>query len=182
MAKPFFFAVAAVTIDGCIARFPGHISDWTSKEDKKHLHEMEGKADALLLARTSFEAAKKFLKQRNCIVLSSTVKTVEQKGKNAVYLNPKKIGVKKFVEENGYRKVCVLGGRGAYSYCLKKGLLDEIFLTIEPIIFGKGIGMFEKTVKTKEFWLVSVKKLNKKGTVLLHYKKTANRFNKSASE
>ncbi len=132
---------------------------------------MEDRADAMLLARASFEIAEKFLSHRKCIVLTSTVKTAEQKSKNAVYLNPKKIDVKKFVEKNGWKKICVLGGRGAYSYCLKKGLLDEIFLTIEPIVFGKGIGMFEKTVKTRQFRLVSVEKLNKKGTVLLHYRK-----------
>ncbi|MBI2597952.1 MAG: dihydrofolate reductase [Candidatus Diapherotrites archaeon] len=171
MKEPFFFAVAAVTIDGFIARFPGHKSDWTSKEDKAHLHKMEKAADVLLLGRASFEVAKKKLSKKNCLVLSRKVNGIRKKTKNLTFLNPKSVDVKKFVKDCGYKKICVLGGRAAYNYCLKKNLLDEIFVTIEPIVFGKGIPMFDSAVKTKTFTLVLAKKLNAKGTLLLHYKK-----------
>lgn len=168
--KPFFFAVAAVTMDGFIARYSGHFSDWTTKEDKDHLHKMEAKADALFLGRKTFEIAKQKISKFNCIVLSSKAKGVERKG-NAIFFNPKKNSLQKILKENGFEKICVLGGRGAYNYCLKNNLLDEIFLTIEPVLFGNGITMFDKSVKTRDFSLVSVKKLNKNGTILLHYKK-----------
>lgn len=171
MEKPVYFAVAAVSLDGFIARYPGHRSDWTSREDKAHLHKMEAQADVLLLGRTSFEIAKKHLKKKNCLILTSTVNKPLRKEKFLVYINPKKTNLKKFIEKLGYKKVCVLGGRGAYNYCLKHGLLDEIFLTIESIAFGSGIGMFDKKISPRKFELVSIKKLNKKGTVLLHYKK-----------
>ena len=170
MGKPHYFALAAMTIDGYIARYPGHDSNWTSEEDTRHLHEMEDKADVLLLARTSYEIAKKRLAKRKCIVLTSKVNGLEEKG-NALYVNPEKTDLGKIVREKGYKKVCVLGGRGAYNYALKKGLLDEIYLTVEPIVFGEGIGMFSEKTETKRFSLVSVKKLNNKGSLLLRYKK-----------
>ena len=172
MKKPNYFFVAAVTIDGFIARFPGQKStDWTSVEDKKHLHAMEAKADVLLLARKSYEIAGKALEEKNCIVLSSSVSGVEQKTPFCIYINPAKVSPEKFIAQKGYKKICVLGGRGAYNYCLEKGLVNEIFLTIEPVVFGEGIGMFNESVELRRFNLVSVKKLNSKGTVLLHYKK-----------
>ncbi|AJF59867.1 MAG: dihydrofolate reductase [Candidatus Diapherotrites archaeon] len=170
-SKPYYFAVAAITIDGFIARFPGHKADWTSKEDKTHLHKMEAKADLLLLARKTYEIAEKELSGKNCLVLTTKVGGIERKGKNLVYINPKKKDVQEFVEEKGYKKICVLGGRAAYTYALEKGLIDDLFITVEPIVFGKGIPMFDKEVELKRFRLKSVKKLNKQGTVLLHYGK-----------
>ena len=169
-----FFAVAAVSIDGFIARHSGDFSfDWTSAEDKKHLRAMEGKADVLLLARKTFEVAKKNLAKRNCIVLTRRVggNGVKREGKLLVFLNPRKASLEKFVSAQGYKEVCVLGGRAAYNYCLKKGLLDDVWLTIEPVVFGNGISMFDdaQAPALKKFRLVSAKRLNKKGSLLLHY-------------
>jgi|SRR3989338_1536483 len=169
--KPVYYAVAAATIDGFIARYPGQSSSWTSKEDHRHLQEMENNADVLLLGRTTYITAKKALSKRNCIVLTSRVKSIKKVNDKLVYINPKKADIEKFVKEKKYGKVCVLGGRGAYNYCLKKKLLDEIWLTVEPLLFGSGIGMFSEGISTGRMKLVSMKKLNSKGTILLHYKK-----------
>ena len=169
--KPYYFAVVAVTIDGFIARFPGHKVNWTSKEDKIHLHKMEDRADVLLLARTSYEVAKKHLSKRNCLVITRKINTIEKKGELLTYINPQKTSIKKFIKKNGYKKICVLGGRGVYNYTLEHSLIDDIFLTIEPVVFGEGIGIFNKKVMLRRFNLISIKKLNKKGTILLHYRK-----------
>jgi len=34
MARPIYIAIAAVTLDGKIAKTKSHMSTWTSKEDK----------------------------------------------------------------------------------------------------------------------------------------------------
>jgi dihydrofolate reductase len=170
--KVNYYAVAAVSIDGFIARYPGHKSKWTSKEDYRHLQAMENKADVLLLGKTTYETAKKSLSRRNCIVLTSKVNGMKKVNERLVYINPKKASLESFVEETRYKNVCVLGGRGAYNYCLRKNLIDEIWLTIEPLLFGSGIGMFSAEIATRKMRLVSVKKLNKNGTLLLHYKKS----------
>ena len=169
--KPHYYAVAAVTLDGFIARYPGHKTDWTSKEDYAHLQAMEDKADVLLLGRTTYELAKKPLSRRNCIVMTGRVNGVKKASGKLVYINPEKASIEKFVKENNYRMVCVLGGRGAYDYCMKKNLLDELWITIEPVLFGNGIGMVSEEIAMRRMNLVSVKKLNKKGSLLLHYKK-----------
>ena len=51
----------------------------------------------------------------------------------------------------------------------ERRLLDEIFITIEPLIFGRGKDMFVGGNKTTELCLLSVKQLNIRGTLLLHY-------------
>lgn len=170
--KARYIIVVAITIDGFIARYPGHKSGtWTSKEDFAHLKKMENQCDVMLLSRGTYELAKKALSKRNCVVITTEVKSIEEENENLVYINPKKSSVAQYMKKMKYKKVCILGGRGAYSYCLKHNLVDEIYLSIEPIAFGKGITIFDESVPTKKFRLVSTKKLNKNGSLLLRYVK-----------
>ncbi|MEM4256927.1 MAG: dihydrofolate reductase [Candidatus Diapherotrites archaeon] len=168
--KPLYYIVVASTIDGFISFDEDSLPDWTSKEDKKHLKKMENKADVLLFSRKTYELAKKFVKKKKCIVLTSKVKNFFEENKFLTWLNPKEASLESYVSSKGYKKICVLGGRGAYDFAIKKNLVKEIYLTIEPIILGKGISMFSTCFK-KKFKLVSVKKLNNKGSILLHYSK-----------
>ncbi|MFH1390800.1 MAG: dihydrofolate reductase family protein [Candidatus Diapherotrites archaeon] len=172
MEKPLYYIVVATTIDGFIARTPGQIStDWTSKEDKEHLHKIEGEADVLLLASKSYGLAEERLKNFNSIVLTRKVEGIKEESKLLTYINTEKADLDGYVRKKGYKKVCVLGGRVAYNFVLEKDLLDEIYLTIEPVVFGEGIGFFNKEGPLKHFSLVSTKNLNDKGSLLLYYRK-----------
>ncbi|HEY4527877.1 MAG TPA: dihydrofolate reductase family protein, partial [Candidatus Paceibacterota bacterium] len=68
-----------------------------------------------------------------------------------------------------YKTVAVLGGGAVYRFMLESGLLDEIFITVEPLIFGRGKEMFVGGTRTTRVSLLSVKRLNRAGTLLLHY-------------
>ena len=69
-----------------------------------------------------------------------------------------------------YNTVGIVGGAGVYQKMLDLNLMDEIYVTIEPVIFGRGREMFVGGTKTNNLKLISNKKLNKNGTMLLHYK------------
>ncbi len=167
-----YYAVLAGSIDGFIAKEENQLSTtWTSKEDKEHLHQMEDEADVLLLASKSYELAKEPLKNRNLIVLTTKVDSIKKENEKLSFINLQTADLKKYIEEKKYKKVCVLGGRVAYNYCLKNNLLDDIYITIEPIVFGKGINAFNEEITPQKYNLVSVEKLNETGTILLHYSK-----------
>ena len=68
-----------------------------------------------------------------------------------------------------YKPVAVLGGGAVYRFALESGLLDEIFITVEPFIFGRGKEMFVGGTRTVRMRLLSVRRLNRTGTLLLHY-------------
>ena len=130
------------------------------------------KFDAVVVGKNTFETSKVPLLKRNTIVLTSAVKTTEEKFPHVWFVNYKTIDLNKFVKKLGFNKVAILGGSKVYSYCLAKGLMDEIYLTLEPAIFGKGINLFaEDVLLDKKFKLFSIKKLNKQGSLLLQYKK-----------
>jgi len=49
-------------------------------------------------------------------------------------------------------------------------LVDELYLTIEPRIFGEGKNIVEGRLLNKFLRLIGIEKLNKTGTVVLKYK------------
>ena len=180
-----YIMVAATTLDGKIARNSNHPSDWTSPEDKDFMHAELDKCDVIIVGNKTYELVKKPLSKRNCIVFTRSIDRTKQQDDKLIYINPKSKSIQKFIEEKGYKRVCILGDAQVYGYFLEHSLIDEIWLTIEPIIFGSGISLFgpstssgstlisnnevDKKIETREYKLVTVKQLNQQGTVLLHY-------------
>ena len=80
-------AIVAVTIDGKIALDQSHFSDWTSKEDKDFLHEMLAAVDVIVVGNNTYKTAIEPLSKRNCVVLTTSVETVERKSENLIYAN-----------------------------------------------------------------------------------------------
>lgn len=172
MPKPEFVAIAAVTLDGKIARGPSHPSTWTSTEDKKILRRELDRCDLIVLGRHTFDTLKCPNPKRRYLVLTGSVKSVELKAKNVWFFNPAKTHILGLVKSLGGGRIGVLGGTQTYDWFLQQNLLNEIFLTIEPLVFGGGLPLFSKSTKTRRFHLASTTKLNRSGSLLLHYKKS----------
>lgn len=179
-----FIAIAAVTIDGKIAHSTKGGSNWTSKEDKAFLHRELDKCDLVIVGNSTYKLAKKPLSKRKCLVFTRKVKGYKKVNEKLAYYNPvtptsppPSRGRNKLLpspwwggQGRGIKKVCILGGAQVYSWFLKRNLIDELFLTIEPIIFGFGLSLFDISLKVPQTYkLVSVKRLNKAGTLILHY-------------
>lgn len=171
MIKPKYIAIAAITLDGKIARGPNHMSDWTSKEDKVFMRGLLDKCDVIIVGNNTYKTAIKPLSKRNCIVLSRSANSKKQTA-NLTYCKPNKTALTKLLKTNNHKLITILGGAQTYTYCLENNMLDEFYLTIEPIVFGKGINLFSGSkFLDKKFKLVSIKKLNTQGSLLLHYLK-----------
>ena len=171
MSRPKYIAIAAITIDGKIAKGPKHFSDWTSPEDKKFMRALLDKCDVIIVGNNTYKTAIKPLSKRNCIVFTSKTSSTSRKSNRLLYCNPARTDIKKIISKLKYHNVAILGGAQTYTYCLENNLLDELYLTIEPIIFGKGINLFTSSNSVDfRLKLVSIQKLNKQGSLLLHYR------------
>ena len=71
------------------------------------------------------------------------------------------------LESRGFKEVAIIGGSQIYTMFMQSGLVDTLYLTVEPLIFGAGIKLFnaEMDVRLK---LESEKKLNN-NSILLEY-------------
>jgi dihydrofolate reductase len=163
-------AVAAATIDGKIAHDSDHPSEWTSPEDKKFLHDILETAEVIVIGNNTYKTAREFFAKYNCIVLYTRSERVNDRLR---YCDPQQEDIRGLLAS--YQTVAVLGGTQTYTYFLEQNLLDEIYLTIEPLVFGRGLTLFESSRNTAmHFTLESCKQLNEKGSLLLHYTKKQN--------
>ena len=71
------------------------------------------------------------------------------------------------LEARGYSEAVMAGGAGANTLFLKAGLVDVIWLTVEPLIFGAVIELFRGEEFDLRASLISLAQLNERGTVHL---------------
>ncbi|MBI5466311.1 MAG: dihydrofolate reductase [Candidatus Kerfeldbacteria bacterium] len=173
MFKPHFTALAVTAIDGKIARYPGHLSDWASPEDKDALHAELDRSDVVVVGRATYELVKDRLDSRDCLVFTRSVKGLVRQGEHCLYCNADQVNLADVLVQYGYKRVAILGGTQVYSWFLKHNLIDELYLTIEPLVFGAGLPLFATEVADQHYDLVAVKPLNHRGTLLIHYRKSS---------
>ncbi|PIR92327.1 hypothetical protein COU01_02305 [Candidatus Falkowbacteria bacterium CG10_big_fil_rev_8_21_14_0_10_44_15] len=170
--KPRYYLIAALSLDGKIAKHARHFTGWTSPADKDFLHARLDASDCVIVGNNTYKTARQPLSKRNCLVFTKSVGAVKQASERCLYVNPAKIDIAKLIKQAGYRQVAILGGTQIFSWFLEKNLLDELYLTIEPVVFGSGLPLFNiNLAAVKKFKLASVRRLNSMGTVLLHYTK-----------
>ena len=109
--------------------------------------------DAVVVGRNTYESVAERLRKRNTFVLSRRPKTLVRRG-TVTFVNPAKVNLPKLLE--GYKSVAVLGGGAIYQFMLKSKLLDEIFVTVEPLVFGHGKEMFMGGTRITRVNLLSV--------------------------
>src|SRR3989344_664910 len=169
LSKAKYTAYVAASIDGRISKNKNSKIDWTSREDWEFLQKSLKKTDAVIVGSNTYKVYKNLLNKRHTFVLTSKIKKIKIEG-SVVFINPGNNNVKKFISSKGYEKVAVLGGSYIFNFCLAHKMLDILFLTIEPYIFTAGVPMFAGNKFRKyKFFLESIKRLNKNGTILLKY-------------
>ena len=166
-SRPRYIAFVAASIDGRITLTSKHPPHWTSKEDWKFFQDALSSVDAVVVGRNTYASVARRLRKRNTFVLSSRPKTLVRRG-TVTFVNPAKVDLPRLLGR--YESVAILGGGTVYRFMLERRLLDEIFITVEPLIFGRGKAMFVGGTRTTQMRLLSVRKLNRTGTLLLHYK------------
>ncbi|WP_422360993.1 dihydrofolate reductase family protein [Reichenbachiella sp.] len=167
----------ASSIDGYIAREDGSL-DWLDavpnpdKLDYGYYAFYES-VDTLIMGRKTYEEVLGFgvdwpYPDAKTYIVSS--REVEIKTKNTYLINnPLEDKVKEWKRENG-KDIWVVGGGVLISSMLDLGLIDEMLLTITPVILGSGIPLFPNNPKETKLELVKTEAFDT-GFVNLTYKR-----------
>ncbi len=156
--------IAAVTEDGFIARAASENSfDWTSREDHAFFVSKTKEIGTMIMGRRTFETIGKPLPGRRLIVLThrphpDPLHCMERGGAVRAEVTPPRSGgvgggndgtveftseetraLLARLEKEGVASVAVCGGAEVYARFLNDGLVDEAFLTVEPVHFGAGV-------------------------------------------
>jgi dihydrofolate reductase len=157
----------AITINGYIAKenneTPWSKEEWTSFsnfiKDKKNI----------IIGRNTYDLMKgenEFDKIGNpVVVVVSKNKVLDE---NIITVGSPKEAVD-VLKEKGFNEFVVAGGGILNSSFLKEGLIDEIYLDVESLIFGKGIKLFSDDDFSVKLELLDVKKISK-NLIQVHYK------------
>lgn len=168
--------VAVSSLNGKITKGEDpNIYSWTSKEDSEFFFSLIKENNLIVMGSKTYEAAKSLIKHEKNklrIVLTRNPKK---------YLNQAKNGMLEFISENppelikklesrGYSRMLLVGGSETNALFLGQNLINEIYLTIEPKLFGNGKNLVKDDDLDKQLKLVNVKRLNDQGTLQLKYK------------
>lgn len=163
------------TVNGKITN--GDDSDiykWTSKEDADFFFKFLSDHKLIVMGSGTYEASKEKIKPRVGqlrIILTGNPKKYKKEEVLSLleFRNQPPIELIHEMQDKGYKKMLLVGGSETNKAFFEEGLVDEIYLTIEPLLFGNGKSLIAAGAFTQKLRLVSSQKLNERGTLLLHY-------------
>jgi dihydrofolate reductase len=158
------FIIASLTADGYIARNQTELVDWSSKEDKQLFVKLTKEAGVMVMGGNTYRTIGRPLPGRRSIVYSR--QTIDHEGVETTQEDPAEL-IKR-LEAEGHEAVAICGGRSIYDMFLQADLVDELYLTVEPLLFGNGVNLSSAALTTK-LKLIDNTMLND-NTYLVHYK------------
>ena len=158
--------VAALTADGFIARSSHADVDWSSKEDKQFYRELTKRIGVMVMGRSTFDTMGRALPGRRTIVMTSHADDLAERGVEVFGGSPAELMYK--LEAEGLDEVSICGGAGIYGAFLAAGLVTDLYLSVQPILFGQGVGLSREPLDV-QIELVKSEPLGE-GGVLNHYR------------
>jgi dihydrofolate reductase len=156
------FIIVAQTADGFIAKNSGH-------EATKRFVEITKRAGVMVMGLNTFKTFPSPLPERLHIVYSPDDDASKDNIEGVVeYTKDTPADLIKKLEERGFTEVAICGGTTIYTMFMKSGLVETIYLTIEPKLFGKGMGIFNEDLDIS-LELVS-EEITESGTILAEYR------------
>jgi dihydrofolate reductase len=130
--------------------------------------------DAVVMGRTTFETVLAFdidwPYKKPVFVLSNKLKKVPEELKDSVHLlSGTCLEILTRIHKSGYGKLYIDGGHTIQNF-LKEGLIDEMIITVIPIVLGGGSQLFGKPGKPIDFECVN-SKLYLNNIVQNHFRK-----------
>lgn len=161
------FIIAATSADGYIGLDEHHVStSWTTTADRTFFVRKTKEAGVVVMGRKTFETIGRPLKGRRLIVYTSQPETIQISGVEATNEPPGDLLAR--LEQEGASAVAIAGGTSIYTLFVQTGLVNDVYLTIMPKMFGRGLRLFNADVDVN-LQLLDTTLLDDNDSVLLHY-------------
>lgn len=149
----------------------GQAHVWSSKEDSAFFNELIAEHDVLVMGRRTYEVVKpKPTPDKLRLVLTTQPERFSERvvpnSLEFMHATPKQIVQE--LESRGHKQALLVGGAPVHADFLREGFVDELYLTIEPLLFGEGLPFIQGALDIS-MNLLEVRQLNEQGTLLLHY-------------
>lgn len=152
-----------------------NIHSWTSKEDQDHFSKVVEHSHLLIMGSTTYEAARNGIQHKEGRLRVVITRDPSQYEKEKVpgkleFTNETPTDLIKRLENEGYKEGYLVGGAHTNTAFFKERLISELWQTLEPKILGLGNGIIGEEELEVSLELLSIEKMNSKGTLLLKYR------------
>lgn len=174
----FVVGLVVMSIDGCLTRHDQPGTAFASNEDRAFFRDALLGFDCSVAGRKTYEAGRdSILRAREGSRLQVVLTTTPERfagDARPEHLEFRNCGVADVARElagRGRSRCAVLGGPPLYREARAQGLLNELWITVEPVAFGEGVRMFDGPVDFG-FEFLSCEALSSR-TLILKYRSAA---------
>jgi len=157
----------ALTADGRIGRSADHFPDWTGAADKRLFVAATRKAGVVIMGSRTYDTLGKPLAGRHNVVLTRNPAR-RSAADNLEYTHEPPEAIVARLQARGIAEAILAGGAQINTLFARAGLIDDIRLTVAPLVFGTGPGLFDGPIELK-LDLLETRTLDG-GAVSLHYR------------
>lgn len=166
------------TLDGKITKWGDpYVRSWTSRADQAYFTKLLKESKLVIIGSKTFIADPlKPVPGRLLVIMTnhpSDYSKYAVDGQIEISDESPSRLVARF-EKEGYQEMTVVGGPAIASSFLKEKQIDELWLTIEPKIFGRGGNFVTETKLDIILQLMSCEKVNDQGTLITRYSVISN--------
>lgn len=162
--------VAVVSEDGYITRGSDpNPWQWTSLEDKKLYVNQLHRNDLYLMGSNTYSIVRNNIPLNAHKIVMSHNPNEQPNTPGITFTNKSFKDI--IAQYSSHQEMLVLGGVSVFHQLLDQRLIDEAFITIEPIRHGRGVQLYthKNYFEDMGFYLSERKQLNDEGTILKHY-------------
>ena len=168
--------IAVISLDGCLTRHDAAgATGWASPEDQDRYRTLSRACDAHIFGAGTYRDHRDAFRQGVTPAIRKVVLTRD----STAFADDVVPGQLEFSAEapavliarlaaEGHRRCAILGGGAIYGQYLGAGVVDELHLTVEPLVFGNGVRLAGDAPIDAGFRLRDVERLNE-STLFLTY-------------
>ncbi len=162
------------TLDGKITKWgKSPVREWSSKEDQEYYKQIWNDAKLIVMGSSTF-IQEKFPAKNNRLLLVMTKHSFKYKQYEVqdqiIFTDAEPNKLVEEYQKKGFEKMVVIGGPHVATSFFEAQLIDELWLTLEPKIFGTGGNFVIEEKLDIDLKMISCDKVNKKGTMIVKYK------------
>ncbi len=166
------------SLDGKVTRWgEPNVSRWSSHEDQEYFKKIRGVSRLIVMGSNTYMVEQtKPSPNHHVVVLTHYPETYNHAmvPGQLEFCDETPAEVIKRFEKEGSEQMLVIGGPHVASSFLKAQLIDELWLTLEPRIFGTGDSFVTAEQLDISLRLLSFEKVNESGTLITKYEVVKN--------
>jgi dihydrofolate reductase len=161
--------VVVSSVNGIISKGEKDNIDWSSKQDKSFFKNITQESGVVIFGRKTFDNIGKPLPGRLNIVMTSSPEKYESVKGKLLFTNMSPAKLLSYLEKRNYEYVIIGGGRSIYSQFLNQQLVNELYVTFEPILLSEGLRMTDKLTSDIQLKKIGTQALTS-NSIIIRYK------------